>query len=394
MRGISRRHTTYFRVLRTDEGGKRRRTRPPRRRPAALDLGRGGAPQRASTSCRSPCATAPATSAATRQRSRRTPGATPGPRGITVRTLAVQPPLRPITAGTRGVLRRLPPAALPLGVRRVGGKRAVRRGKVPAAEASRCGCAPPRDAQGSTCSSCSRAVADPRPLPRPGGGARHVLVVVPAITWLGTDPVDDPPVLDGIPDMLTRRGDRVRWPRVFAGEDGLPPGLSEVAPLLRFLDAAGIRYDLTSDLDLALSRSPRASDRKGVLLAGSERWVTRPVGRRLRRYVLDGGRIAISGRDAAPRGHPAREQPETNGELAAPDQPSDRPVRRPRWRPSGPAPRGGRAGRRRPRLGLLTGFDGTLEGFCVRGVPAARRRAARVLAALGRGEADDARPRR
>ena len=109
-----------------------------------------------------------------------------------------------------------------------------------------------------------------RAVPRPGASHADVLVVLPAITWLGTDPVDDPPVLDGIPDLLTRTGGRVRWPRVFAGEDGLPAGLkSDVAPLLMFLDRAGIRYDLTSDLDLTLSSSPRASDRKGVLLAGS-----------------------------------------------------------------------------------------------------------------------------
>ena len=51
-----------------------------------------------------------------------------------------------------------------------------------------------------------------------------MLVVVPAITWLGTDPVDDPPLRDGMPDTLDRAGGgRVRWPRVFAGR-GRPPG--------------------------------------------------------------------------------------------------------------------------------------------------------------------------
>ena len=45
-------------------------------------------------------------------------------------------------------------------------------------------------------------------------------------------------------------------------EHGLPADLFEyVAPLLIYLDRAHIRYDLTSDLDLALSRGPRASDR-------------------------------------------------------------------------------------------------------------------------------------
>ena len=43
-----------------------------------------------------------------------------------------------------------------------------------------------------------------------------VLVVVPTITWLGTDKVDDRP-FDGIPNTLSDGG-TVRWPRVFVGE--------------------------------------------------------------------------------------------------------------------------------------------------------------------------------
>src|SRR3954466_3319590 len=74
---------------------------------------------------------------------------------------------------------------------------------------------------------------------------------------------------------------------------GLPAGCADgVAPLLVFLDRHGIRYDLTSDLDLDESTNPRASDRAGVLLAGPETWVTRTLARRLRRYVLDGGGVA------------------------------------------------------------------------------------------------------
>ena len=91
-------------------------------------------------------------------------------------------------------------------------------------------------------------------------------------------------------------GGTVHWPRVFGGAGGLPAGFADdVAPLLVFLDRHGIRYDLTSDLDLALSDAPRASDRKAVLLAGSERWVTRALARRLRRYVQDGGHLATFG---------------------------------------------------------------------------------------------------
>jgi hypothetical protein len=39
-----------------------------------------------------------------------------------------------------------------------------------------------------------------------------------------------------------------------------------------------------------------------VLLAGSERWVTRALARRLRRYVSDGGRLAYFGTDTLRRG--------------------------------------------------------------------------------------------
>jgi hypothetical protein len=128
-----------------------------------------------------------------------------------------------------------------------------------------------------------------------------VLVVVPTITWLGTDKVDDRP-FDGIPNTLSGGG-TVRWPRVFVGEEGLPAGFAEdVAPLLVFLDRRRIRYDLTSDIDLDLTRNPRASDRKGVLFAGSVRWVTRPLSRRLRKYVTDGGRVALFGGDSMRRG--------------------------------------------------------------------------------------------
>ena len=117
-------------------------------------------------------------------------------------------------------------------------------------------------------------------------------------------------------------GTPVQWPRVM--EHGLPADLFEhVAPLLVYLDRANIRYDLTSDLDLALSRGPRASDRTGVLLAGSERWVTRAYARRLRRYVLDGGRLASFGTESLRRGVNLRANGDrTAGRLTRPTQPS------------------------------------------------------------------------
>jgi hypothetical protein len=215
-------------------------------------------------------------------------------------------------------------------------------------------------------------------------------VVVPAITWLGTDPVDDPPLRDGMPDTLDREGGgRVRWPRVFASEDGRPAGLSsQVAPLLRFLDRNSIRYDLTSDLDLALSDAPRASDRKAVLLAGSERWVTRSLARRLRRYVQDGGQLATFGPETLRRGVTLRaNDAETGGELLRPTQPSPEdpfgarlgPVRR----SDAPQPIAQLGGD--PGYGLFTGTSGTIDGFSAfeESAPPEEGGKATVLGAMG-----------
>ena len=128
----------------------------------------------------------------------------------------------------------------------------------------------------------------------------RLLVVVPAITWLGLDRVDDDG--DGVPNTLANGGP-VKWPRVIEGDGGLPAGFeTQTAPLLVFLDRARIRYDLTSDIALARSRDPRATDREGVVLAGPLRWVPRALARRLRRYVEDGGRLASFGTESLRRG--------------------------------------------------------------------------------------------
>ena len=161
----------------------------------------------------------------------------------------------------------------------------------------------------------------------------RLLVVVPAISWLGVDKVDDDG--DGLPDTL-EAGGPVKWPRVLVGDQGLPATFADqTAPLLVFLDRARIRYDLTSDIALARSRDPRATDREGVVLAGSLRWVPRTLARRLRRYVEDGGRLASFGTESLRRGVRVGAEPP----LAPDAADADRPVRR--------APRAARAPARR-----------------------------------------------
>ena len=104
---------------------------------------------------------------------------------------------------------------------------------------------------------------------------QKVLVVLPAITWQGRNPVDDDG--DGWPNTLTG-GLPVRRERVFA--DGLPDSLVQrVAPLLIYLDRTGLKYDLTTDLGLATNDGPRLQGHTGVVLAGDMRWLPASVQR-------------------------------------------------------------------------------------------------------------------
>jgi hypothetical protein len=123
--------------------------------------------------------------------------------------------------------------------------------------------------------------------------------VLPEITWQGLNPVDDD--ADGFPDTLDD-APSVPLARGFATTPGTPAGLAtEVAPLLRFLDASGLRYDLTTDLALALGNGPPLGNRPAVVLAGSERWFTESLDSRLRAYTEGGGRVASFGTDSLRR---------------------------------------------------------------------------------------------
>ncbi len=246
------------------------------------------------------------------------PGAVNGRPGLTVRGLAVQPPVRPVTAGqladffvdARG-------APYTWRLRRIGNARILKRGR---GDGPNLAIHMPNDPSGAYLLDV-RAGRWHEQVPVMVQGAKRstVLVVVPAVSWLGVDRVDDQP-LDGIPNTLTD-GTNVHWPRVMTG---LPAQFAdEAARLLVFLDRHKIRYDLTTDLDLDLSRNPRATDRYGVLLAGPETWVTRTLARRLRRYVLDGGRVASFGADTLRRGVTLRtRQADDAGLLTRPTQPT------------------------------------------------------------------------
>ena len=220
--------------------------------------------------------------------------------GITVRGLAAQPPLRPVTEGKR-VEFQVDSRGAPYRwrVRRLGDSAVRKRGSE--SEPVLAFRAPTGPSGVYLLELRSGRWKTTVPFLVQAEQRAKMLVVVPTITWLGTDKVDDRP-FDGLPNTLANGG-TVRWPRLFVGEDGLPAGFADdIAPLLVFLDRRRIRYDLTSDIDLDLTRNPRASDRDGVLFAGSERWVTRSLSRRLRKYVTDGGRVALFGGDSMRRG--------------------------------------------------------------------------------------------
>ena len=324
IRGVSQAHTTLFRVLRTDDGRPREVT--------TMELGAGehrldwdprvdGRPLDPGTYVVQSEVRDRAGNVGITPAVLEVGAEIPGRPGLTVRGLAVQPPLRPVTAGSRVEFRvDARGASYRWRVRRVGEPAVRKRGEE---RDSLLAFRAPEGASGAYLLEVrSGRWRTTVPFLVQATQRAPLLVVVPAVSWLGTDQVDDPP-FDGLPNSLADGG-TVRWPRVFNGTAGLPAGFADdVAPLLVFLDRRRIPYDLTSDLDLELTRNPRASDRDGVLMLGAPRWVTRTLGRRLRRYVSDGGRLAVIGADGLRRGVRLRvHASEESGTLSRATQPA------------------------------------------------------------------------
>jgi hypothetical protein len=291
-------------------------------------------------------------------------GESRGVPGFTIRAIAAQPPARPVTAG-RKVTINVDARGRPYrwSLRRNGSGRPVRkgRGKGHALQIT----APDGDSGLYLLQLTVPGHKTTVPILVQSRERARMLVVVPTMTWIGSAPLDEDH--DGVLNTL-ETGEPVSWPRV--QPDGLPQDLVDTAgPLLKFLDAAGVRYDLTSDLDLALSGSPRASDRPGVLLLGSERWIPRSYARRLRDYVDEGGRVAGIGVESLRRGVALRAGPDRSvGKLLRPTQPT---VTDPFGARFQPVRRSGALVTLTlldgdPGYALLEGFDGTLEGFSAR----------------------------
>jgi hypothetical protein len=130
----------------------------------------------------------------------------------------------------------------------------------------------------------------------PGHPAR-VLVVLPALTWQGQNPVDDDG--DGMPNTLDA-GLPIELARPLA--NGLPTGFSDEAAFLAYLDRSHLTYDLTTDLALIRGTGPPLAGHGAVVLAGSERWLPASLGSALHAYVQAGGHLLSLGIDSMLRG--------------------------------------------------------------------------------------------
>lgn len=216
----------------------------------------------------------------------------PGRGGITVRYLTAQTAAEPIGAGQRAAV-----AVASVDkrfrwrVRRVGESKIRSRGRGTRSRVVRF--AAPGGKSGLylfEVRTRTRRVA--APLVVQARESRAVLVVLPATTWQGLDPVDDDG--DGRPDTLSA-GLPIRIGRPFV-KSGLPAQLpAHEALLLARLDAEHHRYDLTTDVALARGTGPTLAGHRGVILAGDTRWIDGGVARDLRGYVGGGGRLLSVG---------------------------------------------------------------------------------------------------
>jgi hypothetical protein len=278
--------------------------------------------------------------------------------GVTVSYLAAEPPLDPVPAGSVAVV----------GVAAAGQQRyhwALRRigGKVKPIE------------QGSGASTSLRVRVPRRSAGlyelaiRAGGqrtqvpivarsatGGHHVLVVLPALTWQGENPVDDNG--DGFPETLAGGGPIVLH-RQFI--DGLPSDFAGEAALLTRLDRAGLPYDLTTDVAMVDGSGPALAGHSGVVFAGPEVWLPAALAPALRSYVEHGGRVLALGAGTLQRTATVKQTPSG---LQAAD-------------PSSAAATDVLGGRRGPLvtdnteaivrisdgLGLFNGTSGTFAGF-------------------------------
>lgn len=299
-------------------------------------------------------------------------GPLPGHAGVTIRRLAAAPPLTPVAAGgVAVVLVDARDQGYAWALRREGDAKALAHGqdrgarlrvRVPHAQGlyalTLVSPPPRRHGHAAAAVPASRTTV---PLVVRASAPRPLLVVLPALTWQGENPVDDDG--DGVPDTLDAGGARAsaRLTRPFA--NGMPADVAaQEAPLLRFLDANLLRYDLTTDVALATGSAAALAGHRGVVLAGDERWITPQLRAALTGYVRGGGRVWSLGVDSL-----RRTVQLVGGVLRAPSPPqaTDALGARPQ-QPLAQAPAGETAtmtAYQEGRLGLFVGTSGAFSGY-------------------------------
>lgn len=226
------------------------------------------------------------------------PGTTPHA-GVTVRYLAAAPPLTPVTAGSRATLSidsRGRPYSWTLAL--PGARKPVSKGPGTGVTLA---VRLPHGAPGLyilTVRSGTNRTSVPLIASAPASiHPPRILVVLPALTWQGANPVDDVGSSvydgDGLPNTLSGDIPIPLIGRVFA--NGLPAGLPDIEGLLAFLDKDRQPYDLTTDLALADNHGPALDHYKGVVLAGNEVWLPHSLQVELRAYAQGGGNVLSLG---------------------------------------------------------------------------------------------------
>lgn len=281
--------------------------------------------------------------------------------GVTIRRLAAAPPLTPVAAGRVAVVlvdaRGLPYA---WALRRFGDPRVVVRGE---GRGARLRVRTPHGQTGLfelTLATKRGGWRTTVPLVVRASAPRSILIVLPALTWQGENPVDDDG--DGVPNTLDA-GPRASalLTRPFA--DGMPADVAaQEGPLLEFLDGDLLRYDLTTDVALATGAGPALAGHGGVVLAGDFRWITPALRGQLAAYVRGGGRVWSLGTDSLRRAVQL-----AGGELRAPSPPqaTDALGARPQ-QPLAHASAGETAtmtAYQEGRLGLFVGTSGAFGGY-------------------------------
>lgn len=234
-------------------------------------------------------------------------GAPPSRPGITVRGLAVQPPSVPVSGGARA--RFFVDArgqSYRWRIRRVGATRG--RARFRTVRSPVLSVFAPRGTGVYLMEVRTKLRRATVPFAVQGRARHPILLVLPVISWQGRNMIDDDG--NGLPNTLVEIGlpnspgvddTRSRVDRVFAGA-GLPEGFrSNEGPLLAFLDRAGLRYDVTTDVALQQDLSPLERHR-GIVLAGLPRWVTPLLRERLRKRLAAGGRVLELGTGILRRG--------------------------------------------------------------------------------------------